>query len=51
MNQLSLVTLMGMGLWFAVGLYLVLFFAVLHLVDSLAARRPSGAESAPAEDA
>jgi len=49
-NLLSLATLMGVGLWFAVALYLVLFFAVLHLVDSLAARRPSGAESAPAED-
>jgi len=49
-NLLSLVTLMGLGLWFAVGLYLVLFFAVLHLVDSLAAKRPAGAEPAASED-
>jgi len=34
-------------IWFAVGLYLVLFFALLHLVDSLASARPQGASSRP----
>jgi len=28
--------LIAVSIWLAVGLYLVLFFAVLHLVDSLA---------------
>ncbi|MEM8885592.1 MAG: hypothetical protein AAGD14_16120 [Planctomycetota bacterium] len=36
--------LLGFGLWLAVGLYLVLFFLVLHLVDRLAHRVPAEVE-------
>jgi hypothetical protein len=34
------------GLWYAVLLYLVLFFVVLHLVDRLANRKPPGENEA-----
>ena len=31
--------------WLAIGLYVVVFFATLHLVDRLASRAPDGEES------
>ncbi|MEE8104887.1 MAG: hypothetical protein V3T86_05070 [Planctomycetota bacterium] len=37
-------------MWLGVALYLVLFFAILHFVDLLAARVPESPDTPPAQE-